>query len=296
MNLAANSDGRRNMLRTQLQTTTPISSGRAVLVVAHPGHELTLTGWLAMTRPSVFVITDGSGQLGRSRLPSTTKVLLRTGARPGSIYGHLSDQEVYEAMLRQDVGLFLRMAHDLADWLVLDDIDYVVGDSAEGYNPTHDVCRILVGGAVELATRLRGRPIGNYEYVVTGQRLDCMAGRCGGTIRLKLDDDALERKLAAAYAYLELAGELEAAIQRDGIESFRYECLHPVDNRMSWVPDRNSKPHYEVHGESRVASGKYPRPLRYAEHIVPLRTAFWETLDKNLETQVGTSTVGTQMR
>jgi hypothetical protein len=284
------------MLRTQLPTTRPISNGRAVLVVAHPGHEVSLTGWLEMMRPSVFVITDGSGQLGRSRLHSTTKVLLRTGARPGSIYGHVSDQEVYEAMLRQDAGLFLRMAHDLADWLVLDGIDYVVGDSAEGYNPTHDVCRILVGGAVELATRLCGRPIGNYEYVVTGRRLDCMAGRCGGTIRLTLDDDALERKLAAAYAYPELVGEVEAAIQRDGIDGFRYECLHPVDNRTSWAPDRKSKPHYEVHGESRVASGKYQRPLRYAEHIVPLRTAFWETLDKNLDTQVGTRTVGAQMR
>src|SRR5713101_2738254 len=266
-----------------LRTPGPISSGRAVLVVAHPGHELSLAGWLAMMRPSVFVITDGSGQLGRSRLHSTTKVLSRTGARPGSIYGQLSDQEVYEAMLRQDVGLFLR-------------IEYVVGDSAEGYNPTHDVCRILVGGAVELATRLRGRPIGNYEYVVTGQRRDCVAGRCAGTIRLKLDDDALGRKLAAAYAYPELAGEVEATIQRDGIESFRYECLHPVDNRMNWTPDRNSKPHYEVHAESRVASGKYQRALRYAEHIAPLRTAFWETLDKNLEALIGTSTVRAQVR
>ena len=136
-----------------LRTPGPISSGRAVLVVAHPGHELSLAGWLAMMRPSVFVITDGSGQLGRSRLHSTTKVLLRTGARPGSIYGHLSDQEVYDAMLRQDVGLFLRIAYDLTDWLVLHGIEYVVGDSAEGYNPTHDVCRILVGGAVELAHR-----------------------------------------------------------------------------------------------------------------------------------------------
>ena len=267
-----------------------------MLVVAHPGHEVSLTGWLTMMKPSVFVLTDGSGQLGRSRLHSTTKVLLRTGARPGSIYGHVSDQEVYEAMLRRDVALFLGMAHDLADRLVLDGIDYVVGDSAEGYNPTHDVCRILVGGAVELATRLRGRPIGNYEYVVTGQRLDCMAGRCGGTIRLTLDDDALERKLAAAHAYPELVGEVKTAIQRDGIEGFRYECLHPVDNRISWAPEGNGKPHYEMHGESRVASGKYRRPVRYAEHIVPLRTAFWETLDKNLETQVGISPVGAEMR
>jgi len=144
--------------------------GRAGLVVAHPGHELTLAGWLRTVRPSVFVMTDGSGQLGRSRLHSTTKGLLNAGARPGSIYGHFSDRQVYEAMLKHDVDLFLRVTFELADWIVLDDVEYVVGDSAEGYNPMHDICRIIIGGAVELATRLRGRPIGNYEYVVAGRR------------------------------------------------------------------------------------------------------------------------------
>jgi hypothetical protein len=264
--------------------------------VAHPGHELALIGWITKTQPTVFVITDGSGQLCRPRLHSTTKALLRSGARPGSIYGHLSDREVYEAMLRRDAGLFLRMTFELADWIFLDDIDYVVGDSAEGYNPMHDVCRIIVGGAVELATRLRGRRIGNYEYVVTGQRTDCIAGRCSDAIRLTLDDDALEQKIAAAVAYPELASEVEGAIRREGLEAFRYECLHPVDNRTSWTPDQNSKPHYEEHGESRVASGKYRHPVRYAEHIVPLQTAFWETLSKTLDTQVWTSSVGAEMR
>jgi hypothetical protein len=76
------------MIRTPNRRTRTTSSGRAVLVVAHPGHELGLTGWLAMMQLSVFVMTDGSGQLARARLHSTTMVLLRTGARPGSIYGH----------------------------------------------------------------------------------------------------------------------------------------------------------------------------------------------------------------
>ena len=92
------------MLRTS-HHSTGATLGRAALIVAHPGHELNLMGWLAMSQPSVFVMTDGSGQLGRSRLHSTTKTLLRSGARPGSMYGHLSDQEVYEAMLDQDVSL-----------------------------------------------------------------------------------------------------------------------------------------------------------------------------------------------
>lgn len=276
---------------------SPMSvSGRAALVVAHPGHELALTGWLTMSRPTVFVITDGSGQLSRSRLHSTTKVLLRTGARPGSIYGHLSDKEVYEAMLGRDVDLFLRMTFELADWMWLDGVDYVVGDSAEGYNPTHDVCRVIVGGAVELASRLRGRPIGNYEYVVTGQRSDCMTGRCGGTIKLELNDDALEKKIAEALAYPELAGEVESAIQRDGLEAFRHECFHPVDNRMSWIPERNGKPYYEKHGQAKVAAGKYGRTVRYAEHIVPLQRAFWEALQRTLDVSEITSSVGAAVR
>src|SRR5262249_55611949 len=157
-----------------------------------------------------------------------------------------------------------------ADWVVRDGVDYVVGDAAEGYNPMHDVCRIIVGGAVELASRLRGRPIGNYEYVVTGSRVDCVAGRCRGGIRLELDDDALGRKLAAAHAYPELAAEVEAAIDRDGLDAFRYECLHPVDNRKHWTPGRNGIPYYEEHGWSRVATGKYAQVVRYSEHIAPL--------------------------
>jgi len=272
------------------------ASGRAALVVAHPGHELALTGWLTMSQPTVFVITDGSGQRSRSRLHSTTKVLLGTGARPGSIYGHLSDTQVYEAMLRNDVDLFLRMTFELADWIWLDGVDYVVGDSAEGYNPMHDVCRVIVGGAVELASRLRGRPVGNYEYVVTGQRIDCMTGRCGGTIKLELNDDALERKVTAARAYPEMASEVEGAIQRDGFEAFRHECFHPVGNRMRWIPERNGKPYYEEHGRSRVAAGKYDRSVRYEEHIVPLQTAFWKTLQRTLDTHVETGTIGAGMR
>jgi hypothetical protein len=281
---------------SRIQPSAISSNSRAALIVAHPGHELALAGWLAMSQPTVFVITDGSGQLSRPRLHSTTKVLLRAGARPGSIYGHLSDTEAYAAMLERDVDLFLRMTIELADWMWLDGIDYVVGDSAEGYNPTHDVCRMIVGGAAELASRLRGRPVGNYEYVVTGPRLACIAGRCGGTIKLELNDDALGRKVEAALGYPELAGEVESAIRRDGVESFRHECFHPVDNRASWIPEGTGRPYYEKHGLSKVAAGKYDRSVRYAEHILPLQTAFWNALRRTLESRAETGTTGAAMR
>src|SRR5439155_2029574 len=72
---------------------------RAALVVAHPGHELRVHGWLERARPLTFVLTDGSASTGRPRLDSTTVVLTRVGARPGSIYGRFSDAAFYQALL-----------------------------------------------------------------------------------------------------------------------------------------------------------------------------------------------------
>ncbi len=73
--------------------------GRAALVVAHPGHELRVHHWMERARPVVFVLTDGSGSAHSSRLASTTAVLEQAGARPGSIYGRLSDRDLYRALL-----------------------------------------------------------------------------------------------------------------------------------------------------------------------------------------------------
>jgi hypothetical protein len=44
-------------------------------MIAHPGHELRVHHWIERTRPLVFVLTDGSGHTGVSRLASTTAVL-----------------------------------------------------------------------------------------------------------------------------------------------------------------------------------------------------------------------------
>ena len=52
--------------------------------------------------------------------------------------------------------------------------DYVVTDAAEGYNPTHDLCRTITGVAVELAGRAGARPLPLYEYVVAGDRAPCL--------------------------------------------------------------------------------------------------------------------------
>jgi len=65
-------------------------SERAILVIAHPGHELRVHGWLEAMAPAVWILTDGSGHTGRSRVDSTTRVLESTGAAPGPVYGSMS--------------------------------------------------------------------------------------------------------------------------------------------------------------------------------------------------------------
>ena len=60
------SDARRNNLSGNL-------SGRGnLLVIAHPGHELRLYGWIAQTKPLVCILTDGSGSDDQPRLAADT--------------------------------------------------------------------------------------------------------------------------------------------------------------------------------------------------------------------------------
>src|SRR4051812_39680541 len=82
------------------------STGRAALMIAHPGHELAVHGWLERARPQVFVLTDGSGRSGVPRLESTAKVLESARATRGSVFGRMPEQAVYRALLGGDTGMF----------------------------------------------------------------------------------------------------------------------------------------------------------------------------------------------
>jgi hypothetical protein len=117
---------------------------------------------MELTHPLVCVLTDGSGSSGQGRLESTTRVLERTGSRPGPIYGRMSDRDIYTAILDRDLDLFRGLAGGLCDALVAHEATCVVGDSVEGYNPSHDVCRLTIklpcGWPVSTARRAAASP------------------------------------------------------------------------------------------------------------------------------------------
>jgi hypothetical protein len=243
--------------------TDELPAANAVLFVAHPGHELSLHGWLERTRPRVFVLTDGSGSGGVSRLASTARVLDRCGAEAGSVFGRFRDGDLYRAMLDQDVGAVLPVVRALADALSAGTETYLVADPWEFYNPSHDVCRVIADLAASLAAGQRGCAIESFDYLLTAQSRPATPA-----VTIELDEEALTRKLQAADGYTELRAEVEAAIARYGRDSFRREHLYAIDGfgRLE-APDRT--PFYETVGEGRVAAGSYTTVLRYEHHFLP---------------------------
>ncbi|HEX7186539.1 MAG TPA: hypothetical protein VF756_32260 [Thermoanaerobaculia bacterium] len=254
---------------------TSLQSSSA-LIVAHPGHELRVHGWLERERPEVFVLTDGSGSTGRSRVLSTAEVLRRAGAQPGSVFGRFSDRDLYEMILEGRIEVLADLARELADAFIARGVETVAADAVEGFNPSHDLCRLVTDAAVVLARRRTGRTIASYGFLLEG-RPDASSGNgSSGALRLELEDGALERKLAAARSYPEMAYEVEQAFERHGVAAFRIECLRPADPEADVESLVEDPPYYERYGEQQVAAGRYRQVLRFREHFLPLARALRE--------------------
>lgn len=249
----------------------PVGRPRCALIVAHPGHELRVHGWLEWAQPTSFVLTRGDGPTGASRLQSTTAVLAGAGASIGSVYGLLKDREIYAALLDERHELFIEIAESLARALIASQTDCVASDAEEGYNPSHDVCRYLASAAARIASRAEGRPIGGFDFPLIGPPDVCPPELCARALWIQLDDDALDRKLSAAAGYPELAGEVNAALTAVGAGAFRTECLRPWTARHA---DDGTAPFYERYGEQQVAAGVYAEVIR-RKHLLSIRQALW---------------------
>jgi hypothetical protein len=248
-----------------------LPEGKAALVVAHPGHELRVHAWLEAARPLVFVLTDGSGHTGRGRLDSTSAVLERAGARRGVLYGRLTDRALYGALLAGEHVLFDALADELAEALGEAGVATVAGDAIEGFNPGHDACRLVLNAALERLAARGGPVVRNYEFPLDAPPDDGAPGT--GDLCLELDEAALERKLAAARGYPEMAYEVEKALARFGDRSFRVEVLRAVTYGLdvAEIAARFSDPpYYETYGEEQVAKGIYREVLRFRDHVAPL--------------------------
>lgn len=276
---------------------------RPLLVVAHPGHELRVFGWLESARPIVCILTDGSGRTTNSRLDSTTRVLEATGALKGNIYGRFTDQDLYNAVLGFEHSLFAEVLDDLVEELINNEVIFVAGDAEEGYNPAHDICRLLINAAVRVVKTKAQRQIANYDFTLVGSPTRG-ADDSAESISLNLNDETFGRKLSAAQHYPELQNEVELALQGfdtvnfrrnpdvvqraqssfgvTAMNDFRTECLRAVATSDTNASRSTADvPFYELYGEKQVKAGHYKNVLRYREHLLPLVKSLNSHLERN---------------
>jgi hypothetical protein len=179
----------------------------------------------------------------------------------------------------------------LASSFLRHQVDCVVGDAAEGFNPTHDLCRALVNSAVLLAERTTRTEIANFEVRLTEWEQNCPAplhdDHC---LHWTLDDRQLETKISAAEQYMGLGYEVQRAIAQRGIGYFRTECLRRAS--ATDLPNFvGSKPAYEIWGEQRVAEKQYETVIRFEQHVLPMMQAI---LNYASHTTLDPSLVGTK--
>jgi hypothetical protein len=250
---------------------------QSALIVAHPGHELRVFRWMEQHQPLYCCLTDGSGGSGASRLASTSRVLELVGGRPGPLFGRYQDTAVYQLLLDAS-PTFTDLVVELADWLESNDVSQVLGDAAEGFNPAHDICRIVADGAVDLAARRMNRPIRNLDFIVDGQPDVCPEAIRAELVRIELDAAALERKIDAALGYREMHDEVEFALKRYGKQAFATEYLRPARTDLALARYEHEAPRYERYGETRVGQGRYTDVIRYRTHVAPIRQAIAEAI------------------
>jgi hypothetical protein len=245
----------------------------AQLLIAHPGHELLLHGWIRRAKPVVHVLTDGSGHSSAPRLAMTAELLGNAGARPGAIFGRLSDREAYAMILEGNIPLLLSVMTDLAMELGKRRSKMVVCDAAEGYNPVHDLCRLIAGAAIDMAN-IDAR---QYEYAVVNGP-DSFDPIDDEVLRLELNDVAFAAKMNTAGRFATVLPDVEDLLSRHGAEAYQRETFRRV---IDWTDlGAGGSPAYERFGEKRVAADRYRRVIRKAEHIVPLRDALRASVER----------------
>jgi hypothetical protein len=205
----------------------------------------------------------------------------------------MSDVDLYNAVLDFEHRPFIAVVDRLAAALMNKNVTCIAGDAEEGYNPAHDICRLIVNAAVNFVNLKRDRHIPNYDFKLAGPPANSSDDLRDGSIWLNLDDAAFTRKVAAARNYPELQAEVETALNgtvhasfsNDPIlnersrstygvttaNNFRVECLRPVN--LNGAEPKHAAPFYEEYGERQVSAGRYTRVLRYREHMLPLADA-----------------------
>lgn len=255
---------------------------KPLLLIAHPGHELRIWEWVSKRRPHVLILTLGDGATGKSRLAASLNGLAARGIRVRTDWlVPVSDTAIYRALLGEARSPFPEWIARLKLVITRERITEIVADEAEGYNPTHDLCRAMANILVSRMVA-EGHEVRNLEFPLVGHPCDPRR-KADLAEELTLDPEALHGKIAAMRAYgvasqqPRLCEEGEAALQQFGEAAFAQECLYVAQPAYTHVAgDAVPPPHFETVGEQRQAAGYYKQVIR-ARHVQALVSGMQST-------------------
>ncbi|MEE2565259.1 hypothetical protein [Hyphobacterium marinum] len=244
----------------------------ALAIFAHPGHELRALHALHELDARIVFLTDASASTGESRLHLSDATLAGAEIARHCGFEPLPDRALYNALLDRDAAVLERVLTQLTSLIAREVPALLITDSAEGYNPAHDLCHFLVLAAAQRA-RLNA-PV--FDIALNDDPSDFAHARPRDCRVFDLDAQDQARKLAAIEDYTERAGpflrrEAVELLDRYGAAGQAREILRPALgfdaylNAFSGTP-----PFFERHGRARVAEGKYKQALTLETHLQPV--------------------------
>lgn len=244
---------------------------RPLLLVAHPGHELRIIQWVHRTRPHIVMLTNGEGSIGQPRLEHSLQLLEPIGVQIRNDWlASVPDSHIYGALLGTAPSPFGAWLTRLVDLGMQGQFDTVVADQAEGYNPSHDLCRVMANCLVD-RLRKSGKSVRSLEFPVVGPSCDPhRQSEVEDTVILSPAE--LRHKLALMHFYAQrtspvLKQELDAMLASFGEESFGKEYLYPASRTPYELDEMPTVlPEFERIGEERFRAGVYRHVIR-AEHL-----------------------------
>jgi hypothetical protein len=247
-----------------------LPSVKTAVIIGHPAHELRIYRFMELYKPQFYILTDGAGTTGRSRVAASKQIIENAGAKTSSVLGRFSDPEMYRIIREFDTKPLTDLLEEIVEDLVKNEIELIAGDAIEGFNPTHDLCRYLINAIIKIYNSRKRKQVQNFDFLLDGPPAAFNQEADNRDIILKLSAADFSRKISAAEGFLEIASEIKGAIERNGKDAFYYECLRPVqalDQFTGWSTDI---PFYESFGLSRVQSGVYSQVISFEKHLLPL--------------------------
>jgi len=173
-------------------------------------------------------------------------------------------------ILERNTALLFSLVEELAAQLEKDRPAIIVGDAVEGYNPVHDLCRLIAGAAIVIS----GVPTKQYEYAVVNHPHSIGAA----AMVIELDAAEYAAKMERARGQAAVLADIDELLSQHGADAYRREALCPV---VDWTAiDGDAPPLYERYGEERVAAHRYTKVIRRSEHMLPLRDALRAEVEK----------------